>query len=122
MTRAANLPAAARNLDLPLSRFPLRGQAGGTAASAALRLGHGAGPKLNANQRSGPVRKKGSLVGGSAAPKPPTSGHREPKTLCCKPDISRATKSGQLDVLITASGKKVYRKVKPLSSLVVVAL
>ena len=25
MTRAANLPAAARNLDLPLSRFPLRG-------------------------------------------------------------------------------------------------
>lgn len=31
-------PAAARNLNRPLSRFPLRGQAGGTAASAALRL------------------------------------------------------------------------------------
>jgi len=64
-----NLPAAARNLILPLSRFPLRGQAGCTAASAALRLGQSAGPKQNANQRSGPVRKKASLVGG-CAPKP----------------------------------------------------
>ena len=57
-------PAAARNLNRPLSRFPLRGQAGGTAASAALRLGQSAGPKPNANQRSGPVRKKALLQGG----------------------------------------------------------
>jgi transposase len=34
-----------KEFDSPLSRFPLRGQAGGTAASAALRLGHCAGPK-----------------------------------------------------------------------------
>jgi transposase len=32
----------------PLSRFPLRGQAGGTAASATLRLGQSTGPKQNA--------------------------------------------------------------------------
>ena len=70
MTRAANLPAAARKSDLPLSRFPLRGQAGGTAASAALRLGHCTGPKQNAHPRSGPVRKKCSLLGGYAAPNP----------------------------------------------------
>jgi hypothetical protein len=50
-------------LDRPLSRFPLRGQAGCTAASAALRLGQSAGPKRNANQRSGPVRKKVTYLG-----------------------------------------------------------
>lgn len=53
-------PAAARNPDLPLSRFPLRGQAGGTAASAALRLGQSTGPKQNAQPRSGPARNKSS--------------------------------------------------------------
>jgi len=41
----------------PFPVSPFRGQAGGTAASAALRLGHSAGPKQNANQRSGPARK-----------------------------------------------------------------
>ena len=62
--KGGHQPAAARNLNRPLSRFPLRGQAGGTAASAALRLGQSAGPKPNANQRSGPVRKNGSFIGG----------------------------------------------------------
>ena len=57
-------PAAARNLDRPLSRFPLRGQAGGTAASAALRLGQSAGPRRNANQRSGPERKAAPFMRG----------------------------------------------------------
>jgi hypothetical protein len=60
-----------KEFDLPLSRFPLRGQAGGTAASATLRLGQCAGPKQNAHPRSGPVRKKCSLIGGYAAPKTP---------------------------------------------------
>ena len=46
----------ARHLARPLSRFPLRGQAGGTAASSALRLGQSTGPKQNAHPRSGPVR------------------------------------------------------------------
>ncbi len=59
----SELPAAARNLDLPLSRFPLRGQAGGTAASATLRLGHGTGPKQNAQPRSGPERQDASEWG-----------------------------------------------------------
>ena len=58
----------ARKFDHPLSRFPLRGQAGGTAASAALRLGQGAGPKQNAHPRSGPVRKWAS--GRGSAPDP----------------------------------------------------
>ena len=64
-------PAAARNLILPLSRFPLRGQAGGTAASAALRLGQSTGPKQNANQRSGPVRKKALYSGLRPEPRLP---------------------------------------------------
>jgi hypothetical protein len=34
----------------PFPVSPLRGQAGGTAASAALRLGQGAGPKQNASR------------------------------------------------------------------------
>ena len=57
MTAKTELACGSQALDRPLSRFPLRGQAGCTAASAALRLGQGAGPKRNANQRSGPVRK-----------------------------------------------------------------
>jgi len=64
-------PAAARNLDRPLSRFPLRGQAGGTAASAALRLGQSAGPRRNANQRFGPERKTAPFLRGCRpAPRP----------------------------------------------------
>ena len=104
MTHAANLPAVARNLDLPLSRFPLRGQAGGTAASPALRLGHCTGPKQNAHPRSGPVGKKCSLLGGYAAPKPPRGAAcGEASTLCCKPDRSSVNKTGQIDKLTTAS-------------------
>ena len=100
MSRAANLPSAARNLDPPLSRFPLRGPAGGPAASATLRLGHGAGPKPNAHPRSGPVRKKCSLLGGYAAPKPPLAVTGGPvSTLCCKPDRSSVNKTGHLDEL-----------------------
>ena len=103
MTHAANLPAAARNLDLPLSRFPLRGQAGDTAASAALRLGHCTGPKQNAHPRSGPVGKKCSLLGGYAAPKPPLAVTAGPaSTLSCKPDRSSVNKTGHLDKLTTA--------------------
>ena len=102
MTHAANLPAAARNLDLPLSRFPLRGQAGDTAASAALRLGHCTGPKQNAHPRSGPVGKKCSLLGGYAAPKPPLAVTAGPaSTLSCKPDSSSVNKTGHLDKLTT---------------------
>src|SRR6516225_2824192 len=58
------IACGSKESDLPLSRFPLRGQAGGTAASAALRLGHSTGPKQNAHPRSGPVRKRCSVVGG----------------------------------------------------------
>jgi hypothetical protein len=47
----------------PFPVSPFRGQAASTAASAALRLGQGAGPKPNANQRSGPVRKKAPYLG-----------------------------------------------------------
>jgi hypothetical protein len=67
----SDLPAAARNLDLPLSRFPLRGQAGGPAASATLRLGHGTGPKQNAHPRSGPARKNALEWG--LRPSPPVA-------------------------------------------------
>jgi hypothetical protein len=96
-------PAAARNWNRPLSRFPLRGQAGGTAASAALRLGQSAGPRQNANQRSGPERKKGMLlIGGYAGPQTPALGDRDRGTLCCKADNSLANKTGQLDMLPTA--------------------
>jgi transposase len=70
VTRTTESACGSKELDRPLSRFPLRGQAGCTAASAALRLGPSAGPKQNANQRSGPVRKKASFIGG-CAPKPP---------------------------------------------------
>ena len=51
------LACGSQESDRPLSRFPLREQAGGTAASATLRLGQSTGPKQNARPRSGPVRK-----------------------------------------------------------------
>ena len=54
--------------DRPLSRFPLRGEAGGTAASAALRLGQSTGPRQNAHPRSGPVRNPTSGRGSSPDP------------------------------------------------------
>jgi hypothetical protein len=47
----------AGNLIAPFPVSPSGGKAGGTAASAALRLGHGTDPKQNAHPRSGPVRK-----------------------------------------------------------------
>jgi hypothetical protein len=85
-----------KELDRPLSRFPLRGQAGCTAASAALRLGQSAGPKQNANQRSGPVRKKAPELG-AARPQTPRSSSNEKRgflyavnrtdRLLIKPDI-----------------------------------
>jgi len=53
---------------LPLSRFPLRGQAGGTTASAALRLGQGTGPKQNASRVLG--RQGRRLDGRGSAPDP----------------------------------------------------
>jgi len=48
---------ARKKFDLPFPVSPSGGKAGGTAASAALRLGQSAGPKQNAHPRSGPVRK-----------------------------------------------------------------
>ena len=70
MTAKTELACGSQALDRPLSRFPLRGQAGCTAASAALRLGQSAGPKRNANQRSGPVRKLDLIAGRGYAPDP----------------------------------------------------
>ena len=97
------IACGSKESDLPLSRFPLRGQAGGTAASAALRLGHCTGPKQNAHPRSGPVGKKCSLLGGYAAPKPPLAVTAGPaSTLSCKPDSSSVNKTGHLDKLTTA--------------------
>jgi hypothetical protein len=69
VNRPTELACGSKVLDRPLSRFPLRGQAGCTAASAALRLGQSAGPKQNANQRSGPVTKKAPYLG-AGAPSP----------------------------------------------------
>lgn len=58
------IPACgSKELDRPLSRFPLRGQAGGTAASAALRLGQSTGSKQNAHPRSEPERNKAYSTG-----------------------------------------------------------
>ena len=71
------IACGSKEFNLPLSRFPLRGQAGGTAASAALRLGHSTGPKQNAHPRSGPARKSRSLVG-SYAPNPRSPWGGEP--------------------------------------------
>jgi hypothetical protein len=70
MTPTTESACGSKALDRPLSRFPLRGQAGCTAASAALRLGQGAGPKRNANQRSGPGRKLDLIDGRGYAPDP----------------------------------------------------
>src|SRR5262249_44818426 len=47
-----------------------------------------------------------SLLGGYAAPKPPLLAAGDKRTLCCKPDISLANKTGQLDVLQTRGGTK----------------
>src|SRR5215471_2783547 len=102
----SDLPAAARNLDLPLSRFPLRGQAGGTAASASLRLGHCTGPKQNAQPRSGPVRKKYSFLGATPPPNPGFPAAPDgTRALCCKPDRSSVNKTGQIDKLTTEVGR-----------------
>src|SRR5690349_22927329 len=105
-----NSPAAARNLILPLSRFPLRGQAGGTAASATLRLGHCTGPKQNARPRSGPVRKNALELGATPPPNPRPPELGRLATLCCKPDISLANKTGHLDVLPTRSERRLSER------------
>ena len=81
--------------------FPPPGASRGHTATRYARAGESAGKMQSRLLRLMPVRQKGSLVGGYAAPKPPLLGGREPRTLCCKPDISLANKTGHLDVLTT---------------------
>src|SRR6516165_9559183 len=80
----------------PLSRFPLRGKAG--AGGFPPRRRHAARqPKTLARiMRAAPPTKRGC--------RPPCAspaGFRRGCTLRCKPDISLANKTGQLDVLPT---------------------
>jgi len=96
-------PAAARYWILPLSRFPLRGQAGGTAASAALRLGHCAGPRQNASRVLG--RKGRGLRMDGAPPRTPYEQLAQHETLQYKPDRSLANKTGQIEKLTTGPSK-----------------
>ena len=95
-------PACGKEFGSPPFPFPPPG-----APPPALRLGHCTGPKHNAHPRSGPVRKRCSLLGGYAAPKPPLAVTAGPaSTLSCKPDRSSVNKTGHLDKLTTACHPK----------------
>ena len=89
-----NWPAAARYLDRPLSRFPLRGKAGA-----------GGFPPRRDTCRASTLRWH-APCGGSPHKRgcsPPLCIPRREGTLQCKPDISLANKTGHLDVLPTDS-------------------
>ena len=59
-------PAAARNWNLPLSRFPLRGKGRGHTATRSARAGESAGQKQSRLLRLRPVRNQALGLGGYA--------------------------------------------------------
>ena len=90
-----------KEFESPPFPFPPPGESAVYTATRYARAGESTGKKQSRLWRLMPVRKEGSLVGGYAAPKPPLRRRPGEGTLCCKPDISLANKTGQLDVLIT---------------------
>jgi hypothetical protein len=97
--------ACGKESERPLSRFPLRGKAG--AGGFPPRRKHAS----RQHKTLARILLAAPPTRGAAAPLVhPPAGFRRRCTLRCKPDISLANKTGQLDVLPTCVGGACRRK------------